>query len=141
MLLPAQPSTLPLAPGVRHKRSRSDAFGGEDTRTRCDFVTVRCIEHNPNNICGILDIRAEKNKPEGVLDNVFADNNILRDDIATDHRAANGENNLTDDGLTDDDLIDEGIGDDDSTCSTETIEPGDIKVETLWNRTYLIDQW
>ncbi|KAH7230115.1 S-adenosyl-L-methionine-dependent methyltransferase [Fusarium redolens] len=143
MLLPAQPSILSVAHGISRKRSHSDALGREDTGTHYDRGTLHSTEQIRNDICGILDIRAKKNKPERILDDVIADDNTIHGDIATNPTTADStrDSSITDNDPVDEGLIDDGIGDDESICSLETIRSGDIKLETLWKRKYPINEW
>ncbi|KAG7436546.1 Secondary metabolism regulator LAE1 [Fusarium oxysporum f. sp. raphani] len=143
MLLPAQPSILSVAHGISRKRSHSDALGREDTGTHYDHGTLHSTEQIRNDICGILDIRAKKNKPERILDDAIADDNTIHGDIATNPTTADStrDSSITDNDPVDEGLIDDGIGDDESICSLETIQSGDIKLETLWKRKYPINEW
>lgn len=143
MLLPAQPSILSVAHGISRKRSHSDALGREDTGTHYDRGTLHSTEQIRNDICGILDIRAKKNKPERILDDAIADDNTIHGDIATNPTTADStrDSSITDNDPVDEGLIDDGIGDDESICSLETIQSGDIKLETLWKRKYPINEW
>ncbi|KAK2468033.1 hypothetical protein H9L39_20255 [Fusarium oxysporum f. sp. albedinis] len=143
MLLPAQPSILSLAHSISRKRSHSDALGRDDTGTHCDRGTLHSTEQIRNDTCGILDIRAKKNKPERILDDAIADDNTIHGDIATNPTAADssGDRSRTDNDLIDEGHIDDGIGDDESICSTESIHSGDIKIKTLWEREYPINEW
>ncbi|KAF6525985.1 hypothetical protein HZS61_009029 [Fusarium oxysporum f. sp. conglutinans] len=142
MLLPAQPSILSVAHGISRKRSHSDALGREDTGTHYDRGTLHSTEQIRNDICGILDIRAKKNKPERILDDAIADDNTIHGDIATNPTTADStrDSSITDNDPVDEGLIDDGIGDDESICSLETIQSGDIKLETLWKRKYPINE-
>ncbi|KAJ9419904.1 hypothetical protein QL093DRAFT_2565838 [Fusarium oxysporum] len=143
MLLQAQPSILSVAHSISRKRSHSDALGHEDTGTHYDRGTLHSTEQIRNDICGILDIRAKKNKPERILDDAIADDNTIHGDIATNPTTADStrDSSITDNDLVDEGLVDEGIGDDESICSLETIQSGDIKLETLWKRKYPINEW
>ncbi|PCD21077.1 hypothetical protein AU210_016504 [Fusarium oxysporum f. sp. radicis-cucumerinum] len=143
MLLPAQPSILSVAHGISRKRSHSDALGHEDTGTHYDRGTLHSTEQIRNDICGILDIRAKKNKPERILDDAIADDNTIHGDIATNPTTADStrDSSITDNDPVDEGLVDDGIGDDESICSLETIQSGDIKLETLWKRKYPINEW
>ncbi|KAJ4010932.1 hypothetical protein NW758_015221 [Fusarium oxysporum] len=143
MLLPAQPSILSVAHGISRKRSHSDALGHEDTGTHYDRGTLHSTEQIRNDICGILDIRAKKNKPERILDDAIADDNTIHGDIATSPTTADStrDSSITDNDPVDEGLVDDGIGDDESICSLETIQSGDIKLETLWKRKYPINEW
>ncbi|KAI3571521.1 hypothetical protein IWW34DRAFT_639202 [Fusarium oxysporum f. sp. albedinis] len=116
MLLPAQPSILSLAHSISRKRSHSDALGRDDTGTHCDRGTLHSTEQIRNDTCGILDIRAKKNKPERILDDAIADDNTIHGDIATNPTAADssGDRSRTDNDLIDEGHIDDGIGDDES---------------------------
>ncbi|KAG5793858.1 hypothetical protein H9Q69_007094 [Fusarium xylarioides] len=143
MLLLAQPSIFSVAHGISRKRSHSDALGREDTGTHYDLGTIHSTEQIRNDICGILNIRAKKNKPERILDDAIADDNTIHGDIATNPTTADStrDSSITDNDPVDEGLIDDGIGDDESICSMETIQSGDIKLETLWEREYPIDEW
>ncbi|KAH7204990.1 hypothetical protein BKA60DRAFT_467352 [Fusarium oxysporum] len=116
MLLPAQPSILSVAHGISRKRSHSDALGREDTGTHYDRGTLHSTEQIRNDICGILDIRAKKNKPERILDDAIADDNTIHGDIATNPTTADStkDSSITDNDPVDEGLIDDGIGDDES---------------------------
>ncbi|KAF6515223.1 hypothetical protein HZS61_005129 [Fusarium oxysporum f. sp. conglutinans] len=139
---------LPATHSLSHKRSRSNTLGDEGLRPHCDLSTAHPTLDISNDVYRSLDIRVKKNKPEGVLDNAIANDNIPHGDLATNHstegRSATNES-LTDEGIdddfTDEGLTDEGIGDDESTCSTKPIQPGDIKSESLWGRKYPINEW
>ncbi|KAK2469795.1 hypothetical protein H9L39_18610 [Fusarium oxysporum f. sp. albedinis] len=139
---------LPATHSLSHKRSRSNTLGDEGLRPHCDLSTAHPTLDISNDVYRSLDIRVKKNKPEGVLDNAIANDNIPHGDLATNHstegRSAINES-LTDEGIdddfTDEGLTDEGIGDDESTCSTKPIQPGDIKSESLWGRKYPINEW
>lgn len=146
MLPPTQRSIfsiLSVAHSISRKRSHSDALGRGDTGTHCERGTIHSTEQIRNDTCGILDIRAEKNKPERILDDAIADDNTIHGDIATNPTTADssGDRSRTDNDLIDEDLIDDGIGDDESICSTESIHSGDIKIESLWKREYPINEW
>ncbi|KAL5603660.1 hypothetical protein FOVSG1_006410 [Fusarium oxysporum f. sp. vasinfectum] len=146
MLPPTQRSIfsiLSVAHSISRKRSHSDALGREETGTHCERGTIHSTEQIRNDTCGILDIRAEKNKPERILDDAIADDNTIHGDIATNPTTADssGDRSRTDNDLTDEGLIDDGIGDDESICSTESIHSGDIKIESLWKREYPINEW
>ncbi|EXA30578.1 hypothetical protein FOVG_18066 [Fusarium oxysporum f. sp. pisi HDV247] len=146
MLPPTQRSIfsiLSVAHSISRKRSHSDALGREDTGTHCERGKIHSTEQIRNDACGILDIRAEKNKPERILDDAIADDNTIHGDIATNPTTADssGDRSRTDNDLIDEGLIDDGIGDDESICSTESIHSGDIKIESLWKREYPINEW
>ncbi|KAH7208431.1 uncharacterized protein BKA55DRAFT_262071 [Fusarium redolens] len=129
----------PVAHGLSRKRSHSDALGYEKLRPHCDLLTAHPSDSISNDVCRILDIRVKKNKPEGMLDNAFSNDNIAHGDLATNHSTEG--NSLIDEGLRNEGLTDEGIGDDESTCSTKTIKSGDIQLKTLWDREYPINEW
>uniref|UniRef100_A0A0C4BKV8 Methyltransferase tdiE n=1 Tax=Fusarium oxysporum (strain Fo5176) TaxID=660025 RepID=A0A0C4BKV8_FUSOF len=143
MLLQAQPSILSVAHSISRKRSHSDALGREDTGTHCDRGTLHSTEQIWNDTCGILDITAKKNKPDRILDDAIEDDNTFHGDIATNPTAADitGDRSTTDNDLINEGHIDEGVGDEESICSWETINPGDIKIKTLWGREYPINEW
>ncbi|PCD20242.1 hypothetical protein AU210_016654 [Fusarium oxysporum f. sp. radicis-cucumerinum] len=143
MLLPAQPSILSVAHSISRKRSHSDALGREDTGTHCDRGTLHSTEQIWNDTCGILDITAKKNKPDRILDDAIEDDNTFHGDIATNPTAADitEDRSTTDNDLINEGHIDEGVGDEESICSLETINPGDIKIKTLWGREYPINEW
>ncbi|EGU85709.1 hypothetical protein FOXB_03777 [Fusarium oxysporum f. sp. conglutinans Fo5176] len=113
MLPPTQRSIfsiLSVAHSISRKRSHSDALGRGDTGTHCERGTIHSTEQIRNDTCGILDIRAEKNKPERILDDAIADDNTIHGDIATNPTTADssGDRSRTDNDLIDEDLIDDG---------------------------------
>ncbi|KAK2467996.1 hypothetical protein H9L39_20218 [Fusarium oxysporum f. sp. albedinis] len=121
---------LPATHSLSRKRSRSNTLGDEGLRPHCDLSTAHPTLDISNDVFRSLDIRFKKSKPEGVLENAIANGNIPHGDIATNH-STEGSRARNED---------EGIADDESTCSTKPIEPGDIKTESLWGREYPINE-
>ncbi|KAK7428989.1 hypothetical protein QQZ08_004501 [Neonectria magnoliae] len=110
MLPPAQPSTLSVAHSISRKRSHSDALGREDTGTHCDRGTLHSTEQIWNDMCGILDNTAKKNKPDRILDDSIGDDNTFHGDIATNPTTADitGDRSTTDNDPINEGPMDEG---------------------------------
>ncbi|PNP84290.1 hypothetical protein FNYG_02363 [Fusarium nygamai] len=137
MFPPDQHLTLYDIPGISRKRSYSDALGRENTRTHRERTTAYPSDYIP------IDIRTKTNNSETILGDTIPDDDNPHDDITTSPSRADsiGNSNITDTDLIDESLVDEGIGEDETTCSLDTLQPGDIKIETLWNRVYPINEW
>ncbi|KAF5017414.1 hypothetical protein F66182_10658 [Fusarium sp. NRRL 66182] len=143
MFPPDQHLTLHGVPGISRKRSYSDALGSEDTRTRRERTTAYPSDYIPNESYRALDIRTKTNNSETILDDTIPDDDNPHGDITTNPIRADsiGNSSITDTDLIDESLIDEGIGDNETTWSSETLQPGEIELETLWNRVYPINEW